>query len=462
MSSRPWTSGGVGGTGRMTDGADATDASVTSLGHTSARRSPAALRRRRAVRTARRLLRRGGRIFRRAGRAVTGVVTPLGWATIAVAAATLALGYAAGWRELIVIGLALALLLAVSATHMIGSSSYEVGLDVDRLRTSIGDPATATVRIVAGRRPFWGGRLEVRIGDGAVQLRLPSRTGESGESSFPVPAERRGVVVVGPVRTVRGDPVGLFRRDVEWTTATEVHVHPEIVAVPSTSTGFVRDLEGSPTRELTSSDLSFHALREYQPGDERRHVHWKATARTGELTVRQFEQTRRSHLVVAFGLSPVDYVTEDEFELAVSAAASVVVRAIRDGRDVTVVTSPPFPVPGEDSARLPAFLPTVSSTRFLDAVAGVELGSAAAGVGALSGLAASAVEGISLVVLVVGTAPSVHDLLSWSLRFPLGVQVVVIVCGPAQVPGLRRVAELRVVTIGYLDDLRRSFAGAAT
>ena len=37
---------------------------------------------------------------------------------------------------------------------------------------------------------------------------------------------------------------------------------------PSRSTGFIRDLEGNPTKDLTTSDVSFHALREYVPGDD--------------------------------------------------------------------------------------------------------------------------------------------------------------------------------------------------
>ena len=55
--------------------------------------------------------------------------------------------------------------------------------------------------------------------------------------------------------------------------------------------------------------------------------------------VRQFEQTRRSHLVVALSLATGDYASEEEFELAVSVAGSLGVRAIRDGRTVSVVVS---------------------------------------------------------------------------------------------------------------------------
>ena len=53
-----------------------------------------------------------------------------------------------------------------------------------------------------------------------------------------------------------------------------------------------------------------------RPGDERRYIHWKSTAKTGRYMVRQFEETRRSHLVVALSLAATDYATDEEFELA--------------------------------------------------------------------------------------------------------------------------------------------------
>jgi hypothetical protein len=45
-----------------------------------------------------------------------------------------------------------------------------------------------------------------------------------------------------------------------------------------------------------------------------------------------------------------------------------------------------------------------------------------------------------------------------STKFPLGVEVVAVVCDPDKAPGLRRVAGLSVLTIGYLDDLQKSLS----
>ena len=101
------------------------------------------------------------------------------------------------------------------------------------------------------------------------------------------------------------------------------------------ASGFLRDLEGTPSSDLSSSDIAFHALRDYTPGDDRRHVHWRTTARTGKLMVRQFEETRRSHVVVALDNLADHYASEDEFELAVSAAASISAQTMREEKELT-------------------------------------------------------------------------------------------------------------------------------
>ena len=96
--------------------------------------------------------------------------------------------------------------------------------------------------------------------------------------------------------------------------------------------GFVRDLDGEESTKRTASDLSFHTLREYVPGDDRRFIHWKSTARNGTLQVREFLQTHRSLVAVVLSGSSADYhwaarrndhallkmrSADDEFEVAV-------------------------------------------------------------------------------------------------------------------------------------------------
>lgn len=99
-----------------------------------------------------------------------------------------------------------------------------------------------------------------------------------------------------------------------WTAREQVIVHPRTIAIPSTSTGLVRDLEGQATTDLSPADIAFHAIREYMPGDDPRTIHWKSTAKSGALMVRQFEDTRRSHLVVALGIARGEFADDEEFE----------------------------------------------------------------------------------------------------------------------------------------------------
>ena len=62
----------------------------------------------------------------------------------------------------------------------------------------------------------------------------------------------------------------------------------------------------------TASDLSFHTLREYVPGDDRRFIHWKSSARNGTLQVREFVQTHRSLVAVVLSGSRADYHWADD------------------------------------------------------------------------------------------------------------------------------------------------------
>ena len=158
------------------------------------------------------------------------------------------------------------------------------------------------------------------------------------EDLFTIPTARRAVIVVGPVRSVRADPLHLLRRQVLWTEPEDLYVHPRTVALAGSAAGFIRDLEGMPTTDLSSADVSFHALRDYVPGDDRRHIHWKTTARTNKLMVRQFEETRRAHLAISLSINTDEYASEQEFELAISAAASIGRQAIREQRELDVLT----------------------------------------------------------------------------------------------------------------------------
>ena len=390
------------------------------------------------------------------------VITALGWTILVLVPVALAVGYSLSIIEFVVAGWAGVVLLAVAVIYLVGRTSVDIELRLEHPRVVVGESAEGTVTVRnPGRTRSLGINVEIPVGRGLVVLAVPglARGGESVQT-FTVPTTRRGTILVGPVRTVRADPIGLVRRELVWTDAAELFVHPRTIGIPSLSTGLVRDLEGSPTRELTSNDVSFHALREYVAGDERRNIHWKSTAKTGTYMVRQFEETRRSHLIIALSLATADYATDDEFELAVSVAGSLGARAIRDIRDLSVVVSEKTPEFAKRKVFAVRRLSTLSRARLLDELAIVESAETALAITDVARVASTQVTGVSLAFLVCGSAPTPTELRAASTKFPVGVEVIAIVCDPGALPELRRVAGLSVLTIGYLGDLTRSLAKA--
>jgi uncharacterized protein (DUF58 family) len=394
---------------------------------------------------------------------VSSVVTGLGWTVAVLTLVAFVVGYRFGLREVVVVGFAGALLVAVAAVALIGRSRLLIRMSRPVRRVAVGDDAAVTVTAENPTRfPSVPTTVEVPVGSGLVDVAIPSIAPHGTfERAVPVPTLRRGVLDVGPVTGVRADPVGLVRRELVWTDREQVIVHPRTVAIPSTSTGLVRDLEGQATTDLSLADISFHAIREYMPGDDPRNVHWKSTAKTGALMVRQFEDTRRSHLVVALGLSRAEFADEDEFELAVSAAASLGSRAVRDGREVTVVVSERTPEFAKRAVYAVHRLPTVTPTRLLDAFASVALADATLPVAEVARIVGTDTAGISVAFLVVGSTVELPALRLAATRFPVGVEVVAVICEPEAVPRFVRVPGLTVMTIGYLDDLRHALHRSA-
>jgi uncharacterized protein (DUF58 family) len=396
-------------------------------------------------------------------RAVQGVVTLLGWAVIAGAIVALAVGYSLGWIEFIAIGWGLALLVAAASVWLIGRGASTIELVLPTPRVVVGELAEA--RLIAGnpgRRRFGGVQLEVPVGSRVIERVLPGLPrGGAFDEQFRIPTDRRGVVAVGPARTVRADPIGLMRREIVWSQTVELHVHPRTVSIAALSTGFIRDLEGSPTRDLTASDIAFHALREYVPGDDRRFIHWKSSAKTGTFMVRQFEETRRSRLMVLLDLEPGAYADEAEFELAVSVAASVGARAIRDARTLSFVVSGRGRASAARGSSMRE-LPTVSRDRLLDALCVVERDDQAVLLPDVARSAAEALPGVSLAFLVTGSERGVASLRAAASRLPAGIDAVAVQCTPEGDARARTVAGLTVFGIGYLEDLRAMLARSAS
>lgn len=138
-------------------------------------------------------------------------------------------------------------------------------------------------------------------------------------------------------------------------------------------------------KAFAQNSSEFHSHREYVPGDDLRRISWKASARTGDLIVRETAQEGLRHCTVLLDTLANSYY-DDSFELAVSAAASVVSAAAADGVTTRLVA------PGID-LRGPEVAP--ESLRWL---ATVELGGEAVDPSTL----AHGLEGLCLLVVVTG------------------------------------------------------------
>lgn len=385
-------------------------------------------------------LRRAGRAVRRSLHPVSG----LGWAVLAAAAVLGGGGWWLGWVELTVVacGLAVAVLVALALT--IGRSTYEVDLDLSDHRVTVGQRAVGRLEVRnTSRRRLLPAQIELPVGRGSADFHLPSLgPGASHDDVFAIPTTRRAVVVVGPVLSVRGDPLGLLRRRVRWTDPVDLYVHPELVSLAGAASGVLRDLEGQATRVISDSDMSFHTLRDYVAGDDRRHIHWKTTARIGELMVRQFEDTRRTHTAIALSTSTDDYASADEFEVAVAAAASIGVQALRDERELTVLA-------GAGPLRVD------TPARLLDDVSTLEAGPDARGSDQLAQWVAREAADASVAILVTGSVPTRGELRSGAVRIPAGVRTLILTCRVGAPVEVASHGSLSVAQVGSLVDLPR-------
>lgn len=147
--------------------------------------------------------------------------------------------------------------------------------------------------------------------------------------------------------------------------------------------------------------------------------------------------------------------------MAVSVAGSLGTRAIRDARTVSVVASERTPEFAKRKVFAVRTLSTLTTSRLLDDLATVETAESALAILDVARVTSDQVSGISVAFLICGSTPTAAQLRAASTRFPIGVEVVAIVCDPQTVPGLRRVAGLSVLTIGFLEDLRKSLARSA-
>lgn len=376
-------------------------------------------------------------------------ISPLGWTILGLGVLGWFIGARYGWTEwMMIAGAALGLLLCCMVLA-IGRTRVTITTEVDPVRVTVGDPATGRVEVVNdSKRGMLPLLVELPVGVSAARFTLPPLgSGKAHEELFVVPTNRRGVIPVGPASTVQGDPLGLVRRTLRWTDITDLYVHPRTVSLESIGAGLLRDLEGEATQDLSMSDLAFHALREYQPGDDRRYIHWRSSAKAGRLLVRQFLDTRRSHLNVIVDTDPACYRHgDDDVETAISAAASLAVRAIMDEQDTTVVCG------AERASR-------TTGSLTLDALSRAEIG--ARDLFSQAGDAFALAPDTSIAIIVTGHKRPFIEVQRALGQFELEVNKVVLTVDEREQTGVKRIGGLTLLTVQKLEDLQSVLVAGA-
>lgn len=386
---------------------------------------------------------------------VTEVVSAAGWLAILLTLTGLTLALWHGWVEGLVVAAGCAMLMTLAVPFLIGRQQYTVTLGLDADRVVAGTVVTASLEVTnESSRVALPAVLDIPLGQGLVEAHVPLLRGKTSHTeSLTITAAKRGILTVGPLTVGRADPLGLLRKDHTWPGVHTIYVHPITAAVPSLSAGVVRDLEGAATRRIVDEDLNFHAIRDYVAGDSRRHVHWKSTAKTGNLMVRQYEETKRSRIAVVVDLDSSSYADSDSFEMAISAAASLSVQAIREGRDVLVTTSARIPEAAKGSMHAVTSLPTATARAVLDGFSAVEASDEVMSLEQVAAMTAAESAELSLVFIVTGQNPDPARLRRCAVAFAADVAVTVVRSEPIAQPQHRALREARVLTIGALHDL---------
>jgi uncharacterized protein (DUF58 family) len=275
-------------------------------------------------------------------------LTRRGWSLVGAATGLVAGSYLLGTLEMLALGVAaLALLAGVVARQVLSRPPrFAVVRRVKPDRLQVGADGRIDLRVEnLGPRPsalvvatdwFDEGRRAARF------LVPPLEPGAHARAAYRIPTRRRGRYRVGPLALSSTDPFGLARRTLDGIDDSEVLVRPRVHdIVPPIVTGRRAAGESDlPAARAIVSDLGdeFLTLREYELGDDLRRVHWRSTARTGDLMIRQHEARWRSRATVVLDVHP-DGLDPESFEVAVEAAASVVSRLLRLQRRVELVTS---------------------------------------------------------------------------------------------------------------------------
>src|SRR5258707_2831878 len=210
-------------------------------------------------------------------------------------------------------------------------------------RVPVGQPAEMTIRLTNVSRL----RTGLLLAEDTLPYALGSKPrfvldgiggGNTREFHYQVRSDARGKYVIGPLRVRIADAFGLVEINRAFASTSTLTVTPKVVplARPPASGNWLGGADGRTSIAATGDDDA--APRAYQTGDALRRVHWRSTARYGELMVRREEQHWRNTATLFIDTRRQAHPTTASFELAITAAASIGVHMAGEGFEAQLVT----------------------------------------------------------------------------------------------------------------------------
>ncbi|HEX8631972.1 MAG TPA: DUF58 domain-containing protein [Catenuloplanes sp.] len=253
-----------------------------------------------------------------------------------------------GEKDLLRVAVLLAILPVIAAAY-VGRSRYKLACtrSLDPQRAPAGSNARIVLRLQnLSRLPTGTLLLEDRLpyALGSRPRVVLERLGAQQASSvaYTVRADARGRYQVGPLVVRLTDPFGLCELLRSFPTTDMLTVIPQVTALPTVRlAGEYAGAGDSRARSVAVHGEDDAATREYRRGDDLRRVHWRSTARTGELMVRREEQPWESRATIVLDTRQRAHHGEGptaSFEWTVAAAASIAVHLRQAGYKIRLVT----------------------------------------------------------------------------------------------------------------------------
>jgi uncharacterized protein (DUF58 family) len=281
-------------------------------------------------------------------RALFGSLTTRGRSFMAAGGAATVCGLAIPEPDLVRVGALLIILPIVSAT-MARRSRYRLSCSrrLDPPRVPAGQPTMVTARLENVSRL----RTAVLLAEDVTPYSLGSRPrfvldeiepGGNRELSYQIRSDTRGKFTIGPLRVRVADTFGLVEINRSFSTTSTLVVTPKIFPLPpaSATSSWLGEGDGG-MRTISAIGEDDAAPRAYQDGDGLRRVHWRSTARYGELMVRREEHQWRNSASVFLDTRRSAHAgtgPSATFEFAVSAAASIGAHLTGEGYRARLIT----------------------------------------------------------------------------------------------------------------------------